>query len=432
MSTAITAIIIIAAIAIYVVLTVKGTSPIISALVATALVSFFAIGGFFSNFFTTFTDGMASMFGGFFIQFTFGTAFGTMLSACGAADRLGNTLARLMGKKNVVYVIIIVTILFGLTGAPAIALMPGITFGLLRSANLPRYIGLVAVTGGTMLSNIIPGNLSLPNMMPTNFLDTNVYSGALVGCIGAAVGLLVLCIECNVLMSRAQRNGIGYDERATDAAMREEDDMPSFLWSIIPVLFVLALCAVLTFTTNFESTWILVICTTGGMVIIYLANHKYIHESPLIILKGSAENIQHIIVCAVAVCGFAAVVSNTNAYESVISSILSWNIHPALIIVIGQMIIAALCADAISGIAAFMGSVGSSLAASGVNPVLIHRLANISCTTFDSMPHGGSVTMAITLYGYTLREGYKYLVLSNIVMPLIVTFVSTILCVIIY
>jgi H+/gluconate symporter-like permease len=420
------------AIAVYVILTIKGSSPIIAAVIATAVVSIFAFGGFFTNYFDVFPNGMSAMFGGFFMQFTFAVAFGGMLTACGAADRMAKTMIGWLGEKNFIYAIIAVTILFGLTGAPPLALMPGLTFSILQRARIPRYIGMVAVSGATPISNIIPGNMSLPNMLPTNFLGTNIYAAPALGIVAAVVGIVCLCVYCNYLIKQAKAGGIGYDPWGNETEIREDDDTPSFAWSIIPPVFVLVFCSVLIVVFHLMSTWAMVLSCSAGIVMLLIANRKYIHKKPLAILKESAESIQRIIVCALAVCGFAAVVGNTEIYQGVIPVIMNWDIHPAVIIVVGAMIVAALCADGISGVAAFSSTIGVKLVESGVSPVLVHRLTTITCTTFDSLPHGGAVTMALNLYGYDVKRGYKYILVANVAIPCIYTVAALILALILY
>lgn len=63
---------------------------------------------------------------------------------------------------------------------------------------------------------------------------------------------------------------------------------------------------------------------------------------------------------------------------------------------------------------------------------MVHRLANITSSVFDSMPHGGSIILALTQFGYDHKKGYKYLVVSNIIIPFIYTVVALILALIFY
>jgi H+/gluconate symporter-like permease len=423
-SVALSAIVLVAAVAIYVILTVKGTSPIVSALAAVALLSIFAIGGFGENFFTTFTSGMANMVGGFFLIFTFGVMFGKTMEITGASEQMGRTLFRVMGEKNMIYALMIVTVLIAMTGAPHLGLMPPLTFALLRHSNLPRYIGLVAVAGAGTAATVLPGCLTTANVLPTEFLGTDVYAGPQIGIVAFVIQIVLVVIYVNYLMKKVRKDNIGYDPRENEPEMRADNDMPSFFWSIGPVFAVLILCAIFVLGFGLPSMWAMVFSTTLGMVILFLANHKYLHGSGLVGLKQAAEGVQPIIVCVLAVCGFANVVSNTAIYQKVVPVILDWNVHPAVIVVIGEMILVLLCADPISGVVAFNSTIGTTLVEKGVNASMIHRLSVNTCFSFDTVPHGGAVTMAMRMFGYDVKEGYKYMVVVNLIFPIVFSFVG--------
>ena len=197
-------IIVIIAIAIYILLTVKGTSPIIGALVATAFLSIFAIGGFFENFFTNFTSGMSGMLGGFFLQFGFGTLFGKFMDMTGAADRVGHTLMVKMGEKRLVYALMIATMLLAMTGAPHFALMPPLCYALMKNAKLPRYIGLTAVAGAGTAATCLPGCMTAADVLPATILGTTIYDGADIGILCCVVQLILVVLFVNHLIKKAE------------------------------------------------------------------------------------------------------------------------------------------------------------------------------------------------------------------------------------
>ena len=75
---------------------------------------------------------------------------------------------------------------------------------------------------------------------------------------------------------------------------------------------------------------------------------------------------------------------------------------------------------------------GERLLGMGANAEAVHRLTSITSTAFDSMPHNGSVCMILMCYGYEHKEGYKYLMVSNIVIPMIMSLVSLVVAFIAY
>lgn len=418
-SVALSLIVLIVAVLLYVFLTVKGTSPIIGALVATALLSCFAIGGFMTNFFDTFTSGMAGMLGGFFLQFGFGTLFGKFMDMTGAADRVGRTLMNKLGEKRLVYALMVVTMLVAMTGAPHFALMPPLCYAIMRNAKLPRYIGLTAVAGAGTAATCLPGCMTAADVLPAGVLGTTIYDGADIGILACVIQLILVVIFINFLIKKANAKGLTYDERENEPEMRKEDDMPNFIASIVAIIGVIVLCAIFVLGCGFETIWAVVFSTTIGMAYLGLIGHKYIHCNVLSEMKVSIENIMPVIVSVLAVCGFASVVANTAIYQSVIPAVMEWTVHPAVIVVFGTMLITLLCADPISGVLAFSGTVGTQLIAKGASSAMVYRLACVTSYTLDTMPHGGAVTMAMRMFGYEIKTGYKYLVAVNLVTPVI-------------
>lgn len=406
-SVALSLIVLIIAVAIYIFLTVKGTSPIIGALIATAIISCVAQGGFTSNFFGTFTNGMAGMLGGFFLQFGFGTLFGKFMDMTGAADRVGRTLMNKMGEKNLVYALMIATMLLAMTGAPHFALMPPLCYALMKNAKLPRYIGLTAVAGAGTAATCLPGCMTAADVLPASILGTTICDGWDIGVLCCVVQLILVVIYLNHLIKKAHAAGLEYDPREIEPEMRQDGDMPSFAASFIAIIGVIGLCAVFVLGFGFETIWAVVFSTTICMVYLFVIGHKYIHSNVLTEMKDSIENVMPVIVSVLAVCGFASVVANTAVYQAAVPAIMAWNVHPAIIVVLGTMIITALCADPISGVLAFSGTIGLDLINSGANPAMVYRLASITSYTFDTMPHGGAVTMAMRMFGYDIKSGYK-------------------------
>jgi len=423
------------AVAIYVILTIKGTSPIVAGLLAVAVLSLSAIGGFTENFFTVFTDGMASMVGGFFMIFTFGMLFGGVMELTGAADSMGKTLFRVLGEKNTVWTLMIMTMVLAMTGPPHFALMPPLAFSLMRHANLPRYIALSAVAGAGTAATVLPGCLTTANVLTANILGTTVYAGWQLGVIACVIQLVLVVFYVNNLIKKAHKNLIGYDPRGNEPEMRADDDMPPFALAFTPVVIVLGLAAVFIIGFGMPSMWAMIASVSIAMAFLLVTCRKYIHGSvlgALSYLKDIAERVQPVIVCVLVVMGFASVVANTAVYQAAIPAIMAWNIHPAILIVLGEIIVVALCADPIGGVAAFSGTIGKTLIASGVNPDMVHRLTVMTSFTFDTMPHGGAVTMAMRMFGYDIKDGYRHLVIVNLVFPVIYTIICTVIATIIY
>lgn len=438
-SVAVTTIVVIAAIILFMILCIKGMGSIPAAFICVALVSIVADGGLVSNLTGTFITGMTANFATFFFLFSMGCAFGGLLSACGAADRLGRTFVKLLGQENCVYVILIVSILLGLCGVAPCALVPFLAYGMLRASNLPRYIGMVAVASGTTISyTLVPGTLAPPNVLAATILGeasngaTSIYAAPLYSICLLVFTIVLNCLYIHWLIKRARAKGLGYEAGETAAMraeMRLESEMPSFLSSIvalaIPIVF--SMVTILIFHWNTIPAALLGL--TLGMLFLIVVNHSYFKGGIFNSIRTNVEGIQWNIISALAVCGFASVIANTSVYGAVIGKLTASNINPYVLTVIGALILGGLCADFIAGSATFAGTIGTHILQSGarVNVQVMQRLALTSTSVFDSLPHGGMVLLALSMFGYSHKDAYKYLVGSNIIVPLCTTIFGLIL-----
>ncbi len=438
-SVPVTAIVVIAAIVLFIFLCIKGLGAIPSAFICVVLVGIFAEGGLVSNLTGTFISGMTENFATFFFLFSMGCAFGGLLSGCGASDRLGYTFVKLLGQENSMYVIFIVSILLGLTGVPPCALVPFLAYGMLRASNMPRYVGMVAIASGTTISyTLIPGSLGTPNVLAATILGaasdgaTSIYAAPLYSIILLVFTIILNCWYIHWLIKRARKAGRGYEpgnSPAMQAEMRDTEDMPSFAVSIIA----LAIPIAFTMVTILIFSWDTIISALAGLIlgIIFLVifGRKYFKASILGTIRTSVEGIQWNIIGCLSVVGFASVIGNTSVYNAIINTLTNAHINPYILAVVGALLLGGLCADFIAGSAAFSGSIGTYIIQSGmnVNVQIMQRLSLCATSVLDSVPHGGMVLLCLNMFDYNHRDGYKYIVGSNILVPLCTTVLALIL-----
>ena len=55
------------------------------------------------------------------------------------------------------------------------------------------------------------------------------------------------------------------------------------------------------------------------------------------------------------------------------------------------------------------------------------RLINITSASWDTLPHNSFVNAMIPVYGYDIKTGYKYLLISNCVLPTVYSLIALIL-----
>lgn len=430
------AIAIIVAIGLFIFLSMKGIGPLVSAILAGALVSLFTEAGFTQSFFTDFLGGVTSMVGNMFFLLVLGAIFGGVLSATGASEKIGTTFVKVMGPTNFLYALIITTMLLAATGAVPYVLMAYISFGVMRAANLPRYIAMAAISGTMVLSqNVIPGCTTLNNLICSAPLGVDLYSAPLMG-IATAIFALVLNIAFLLyLIKQARKKGIGYEPMPNESQyeQRAPEDLPSFWAAFIPVAFLIAFCFVLIVGFQVNATQAVVYSTVLSTILLYVLCRKT-YRGPGVwkSVQSSAEFIIPNVLAASCVFGFASVVAKTSAFAALSGAISNSNMHPYVLVVLGVMLLSGITASGLSGQNSFNAVLGQSMIDSGVNMQAVHRLGSIAASTFDSMPYSSYISLILPVFGYTHKEGYKYLMVVNIVIPVIYSFFALCLAFLFY
>ena len=435
-SVAISAIGLILAIAVFMFLCMKGTGAIFASVIATMIVALTANGGFIENFFTVFMSGTMGFMQNMLLLFISGALFGGLLNVTGCNDRIGRTLTKLFGEKNVIYIIMIFAMVIAATGASPIIIVAYLAVGLCKSVNLPRYVGMCAMAGTMIMTqNILPVSGTIGNLIPTMFLGTTIYAAPLMGIIAFVVGLPLNILYVHWLVKDAKAQGRGYDPMPGEADMnlRSEDDTPSFFVSILPIVFIIAFCFIAVLGFGMDSSQAVIYASLLGALLMLVTCRNYIHEKNKFVLVGNSISFMMPIVIGTSiVVGVASVVANTEVYNAVVAWIMGLDMNPYVLVVIGTTLMCILCADCLGGSSSFLALMSERILAMGADPAAVHRLTSITSTAFDSMPHNGSICMILMCYGYEHKEGYKYLMISNIAIPMVMSIVSMIVAMIAY
>ena len=433
---ALSAIGLVLAIVVFIVLCMKGTGAIFASVISTMIIALFANGGFTENFFTTFMTGTMGFMQNMLLLFITGALFGGMLNVTGCNDSIGRTLTKVFGEKNVIYIIMVFAMVVAATGASPIIIVAYLAVGLMKSVNMPRYVGMCAMAGTMIMTqNVLPVSGTIGNLIPTFFLGTTIYAAPLMGIIAFLVGMPLNILYVNYLVRDAKKKGWGYDPMPGEENMglRGEDDTPPFAIAILPIIFIIAFCFIAVLAFGMNSSQAVIYASLLGALLMLVTCNKYIHaENKFKVLGDSISFMMPIVIGTSIVVGFATVVANTAVYGAVVGWIMSLNMNPYVLVVIGTTLICILCADCLGGSSSFLALMGEKILAMGADPAAVHRLTSITSTAFDSMPHNGSMCMILMCYGYEHKEGYKYLIISNIVIPLIMSIVAMIVAMIAY
>jgi H+/gluconate symporter-like permease len=121
--------------------------------------------------------------------------------------------------------------------------------------------------------------------------------------------------------------------------------------------------------------------------------------------------------------GFGAVVAAVPAFAIVRDWVLGIGGGPLVSLAVATNLLSALTGSASGGLTIALDALGGTymrlVAAHGIDPALLHRIAVISAGTLDSLPQNGAVVTLLAVCGSTHRESYFDIVMAVIVGPVI-------------
>lgn len=429
MSTALQIIVILSALALLIVLSYKNLGYVVAPVICAALISLVSESGFSNAFFVLFPQGCANFVKNMLLPVMSGSVLGEIMSASGAGDGIGKFVTEKLGSNNAHYAIMATSFIVALSGmSSSMFLMSALSHVVMKQANLPSYVGLVSFLSIKEIAAFaLPGLPHANNLLPTSYLGTDLYAGALPGIVSFAFGLIVSLIYVRALVKKARAENLGYEGFFINSEM-PKDDIPSFFLSVLPLILIISVTFILQKGFGLKSsiaaffTQLIAIF----MMIVLLKKHFRIKVTEAVV--AGVKRGGDFLLSALCLAGFASVMSDTKVFGNVLEWINSFALNPYLFTFLAVCLIAALTCDATSALLMFMQTFSPAFTAmNNVNLGYIHRIAVLTSTGFDSLPQGSACLMVLRLFGYDHKSGYKYLCMASLVIPALSGFVCTVI-----
>ncbi len=426
------------AFALFAFLIFKGIHQAFVTILCAAFLALFSADGFVSAFFTSFTGGIGTFVTAMAMVFISGAMFGGVMNATGCGQSVAQQLIKWLGAKNAPYIILATTIICQLSGNTAYFIVVSIVaMPLLKSANLPRYIGMCAMLCGCMLGAFtLPGVPSSASVITSTYLGTSLYSAPLMSLVASVLGLSIGLFYITKLTQNARKNNIGYDP--TDELLFKEvprdGNLPSFWIAVLPIFIIIGGVFVLTQVAHLKAAAAVIICQSAGTLIMTLLNwNRFATKTRIDAVTNGMVGILPMIISMGTITGFAAVAQTTPFYTWATSKILELNVNPYVTTMLVVAVICGLCADSLGGLTMFgMSLAPVLLGMTGVNAEAVHRLAINTSQTIDSLPWSSHAVMQLKVWGYSHREQYKRIAICTILFTSIMAVFILICCLIFY
>lgn len=126
-----------------------------------------------------------------------------------------------------------------------------------------------------------------------------------------------------------------------------------------------------------------------------------------------------------AVIGFGGVVTQTAGFAQFAQWILAVDLPPLLSVFASVSVVSGIVGSSSGGLQIFMQTLAPSYLEMGIEPEVLHRIANIAAGGLDSLPHCGAVIAMLMIMGLTHKQAYKDIFVITVLIPV----VAVLLCI---
>lgn len=385
----------------------------------------------YSAFAGYYVEGYIGFIRSYFLMFASATLYAKIMDDSGSAAAIAYKFLDWFGTKHTMLVLTITIAVLSYGGVNIwvvfYAVCPIIMI-LFRASNIPRRLCFGPVWAGacTFTMTSLPGSPSVSNLVPTNFLGTSLTSAPILGII-ASVMLFGMCIVyLNWEVKRAQRNGEVFTFPAgKDISMYQvdRDQLPVAWKAFLPLICIVCIIFFCRqWITN--ATELVIIAMLVGSALALALNWKRLNNKKAIINDGISNAVESI-AGPCSIVGFGTLVQNSGGFQALVNMLLGLNLNPYVMGGGATALLRFVCGSSSGGLQIAMQTLQDAFLSSGANMDILHRLACIWSGTLDSMPYSSATFLFFPYMGLKLREGYRPIFVTSVLIPLIVATVLT-------
>lgn len=383
-------------------------------------------------------NGYTSAYFSYFLLFCSSALYAKLMDISGCATFIGYQFIDWFGKKRVLLVstlIISVLTYGGVSLFVVVYAVAPIMFLLFKEANLPRHLTMACLITGsaTYTMTSLPGTTALTNVIPTQYLGTTLTAAPVFGILAsiAMFTMAILYMGYAERLARKKGEEWTYPENIDPLLyeIKDRNQLPSVGVSFTPLVsLVLIIILGSRFVAN--STMLAVLGMLVGAFLTYVLNISRFKDKNMknIFTTGLEGGIASIGGLA-GVVGFGTVVSNSIAFKYIVSWVLGLQLNPYVQAIVATMVVCAVTGSSSGGLKIMYDSLGKTFLAAPVNLPVLHRLSSISASALDTLPHSPGLFLMFAVLGLNHKTAYKHVFVCSIMIPLIVTVVSTIIIV---
>ena len=382
----------------------------------------------------TFMGGMANFAQQWFLLFMLGSILGKVMGDSGASVGIANSMLKVLGDRSVVLVVMLAGLVLSYGGIGtfiiAFSIYP-IAVALFQKADIPKklIVATIMVCPVTVCMAMLPGSPSTQNLIPTTYFGTTAYAGPTLGIISSILMFVCAYLFLNWQIAKAKKNGEHFvaseGEVIMDLDAATEGKTPETWKCYAPIVVLLVLMFGLQWLTSIPSTYTVACAMACAIIVGCILYHDRLNIQDAV--SGGAGGGLGALIATSSIMGFGSVVSASPAYQTITAALVNLSASPLVTALVSINVIAAITGSSAGGLNIFLSSMGDYLAASGLNPSMLHRVVCIASSGFDAMPHASGMVVCNQIAKTSQKDTYKYVFITCAIMPFCCAILAAIL-----
>lgn len=428
-------VVVIAAFALFFFFSFKGVNLFLTVFACVTLVSFCTADGL-TAIFTSFLPSVGTMFQQFFLLYTIGGAFGFCLMESGLGSAMAVHMIRIFGEKWIAVALFVITCLMMAAGVASYQYaILAIALPVLKRLNMSRKVALAAMSAGagSVAYGTLVGMPNALNIAPTTYLGTTTMAGPVISLVCTAFSVAFIVGYLMLLTNRLKAKGEGFITYDDDPKVDQDESTLPPAWKGY-----LCVAAIIGLSLLFQGFGIAAIQATtyaqvlSILLLFLLVGKKYLAHPFQTCVRGIQGSLIPVVFISIVV-GYGTVVQATPVFGWLVQQVLAMNMHPYLLTFVAVNLLAGMTANGTGGVTLFMQNFGDTILNNpAINVGALHRIAAISGSGFDSLPHNGAIAFQLSVFKLSYKEGYFQQFMMSVLVNLLAGLLAVIMAIILY
>lgn len=399
----------------FIVLTFKNWNVILVTIITTVLVALTNHISLWDGGVQVYASGFLSFVKSWGIIFLLGAVFGICMQETGLSSKAAQCIFVLFCGNSILAVLLVSLVLsYGGIGTFIIAFtVYPIATELFEKGNINSNIlpATILFCPTTLCMTMLPGTPSIQNMIPSQFLGTNIYAAPLIGFLVAIVTFTLGFAYLHIVTHKKDSNDCKV-VTITDNYKTKKGDMISFLPCV--ALWVVSFVSIrigLSSTVSVSVAMVVGICIT-------LLSHRNFKTTIKLIQKGTLQGLRTLCITS-SIMGYGALVQNTEGFEQCVNQLFLFFDKPLFASIVSINVIAAITGSSTASLQLFFSAFSAQWSNITLSNQYIHRIMAIASGGLDSMPYATGVVVTSHLSKIKLVKSYPHIFVMCAMIPLI-------------